>query len=94
MGHVIALLTMLLFWTSTVAVELIGDPVEHPMLLDILRFWIDRLGMSVDCRMRRVAVAEAGDYVDRSRNGLRRWCQMRTCGTREKSRRRRVTESS
>ena len=29
-------------------------------------------------------------YVDRSRNGLRRWCQMRTCGTREKSHRRRV----
>jgi predicted RNA-binding Zn ribbon-like protein len=29
-------------------------------------------------------------YVDRSRNGFRRWCQMRTCGTREKSRRRRV----
>jgi predicted RNA-binding Zn ribbon-like protein len=27
-------------------------------------------------------------YVDRSRNGLRRWCQMRTCGTREKTRRR------
>ena len=30
-------------------------------------------------------------YVDRSRNGFRRWCQMRTCGTREKTRRRRVT---
>jgi predicted RNA-binding Zn ribbon-like protein len=30
-------------------------------------------------------------YVDRSRNGLRRWCQMETCGTREKTRRRRVT---
>jgi predicted RNA-binding Zn ribbon-like protein len=29
-------------------------------------------------------------YVDRSRNGLRRWCRMRTCGTREKTRRRRV----
>jgi predicted RNA-binding Zn ribbon-like protein len=28
-------------------------------------------------------------YVDRSRNGLRRWCQMETCGTQEKSRRRR-----
>jgi predicted RNA-binding Zn ribbon-like protein len=27
-------------------------------------------------------------YVDRSRNGLRRWCQMGECGTREKSRRR------
>lgn len=29
-------------------------------------------------------------YVDRSRNGLRRWCQMETCGTKEKSRRRRL----
>ena len=28
-------------------------------------------------------------YVDRSRNGLRRWCEMETCGTAEKSRRRR-----
>jgi len=27
-------------------------------------------------------------YVDRSRNGLRRWCQMATCGTRAKSARR------
>ena len=26
-------------------------------------------------------------YLDRSRNGLRRWCEMRTCGSREKSRR-------
>lgn len=28
-------------------------------------------------------------YVDRSRNGLRRWCRMETCGTKAKSRRRR-----
>ncbi len=27
-------------------------------------------------------------YVDRSRNGLRRWCEMAICGTRAKSRRR------
>lgn len=27
-------------------------------------------------------------YVDRSRNRLRRWCRMETCGTQEKSRRR------
>jgi predicted RNA-binding Zn ribbon-like protein len=27
-------------------------------------------------------------YVDRSRNGLRRWCEMQTCGTLAKSRRR------
>jgi predicted RNA-binding Zn ribbon-like protein len=33
-------------------------------------------------------------YVDRSRNGLRRWCQMRTCGTMEKTRRRRVRGSA
>jgi predicted RNA-binding Zn ribbon-like protein len=28
-------------------------------------------------------------FVDRSRNGLRRWCQMEVCGTMEKTRRRR-----
>jgi predicted RNA-binding Zn ribbon-like protein len=28
-------------------------------------------------------------YVDRSRNKLRRWCEMGTCGTDEKTRRRR-----
>ena len=27
-------------------------------------------------------------YVDRSRNHLRRWCEMETCGTSEKNRRR------
>lgn len=41
---------------------------------------------------RRIRVCGAPDcgwmYVDRSRNGLRRWCQMETCGTLEKSRRR------
>jgi predicted RNA-binding Zn ribbon-like protein len=33
-------------------------------------------------------------YVDRSRNGLRRWCQMRTCGTQSKSRRRAARRSA
>lgn len=41
---------------------------------------------------RRIRVCGSLDcgwmYVDRSRNGLRRWCQMETCGTIEKSRRR------
>jgi predicted RNA-binding Zn ribbon-like protein len=41
----------------------------------------------------RLRVCAAGDcgwvYVDRSRNGMRRWCEMSTCGTDEKSRRRR-----
>ena len=40
----------------------------------------------------RIHVCAAPDcgwmYVDRSRNRLRRWCQMETCGTRAKSRRR------
>jgi len=48
-------------------VELIGDPAEHPLLLDILRFWIEQKGMTVDLRMRRVATAEAEGYVERSR---------------------------
>jgi predicted RNA-binding Zn ribbon-like protein len=41
----------------------------------------------------RLRVCAGGDcgwvYVDRSRNGLRRWCEMSTCGTAEKTRRRR-----
>jgi predicted RNA-binding Zn ribbon-like protein len=40
-------------------------------------------------RIRVCAALDCGwMYVDRSRNGLRRWCQMETCGNLEKSRRR------
>jgi predicted RNA-binding Zn ribbon-like protein len=40
-------------------------------------------------KLRVCAKADCGwMFVDRSRNGLRRWCQMATCGTAEKSRRR------
>jgi predicted RNA-binding Zn ribbon-like protein len=33
-------------------------------------------------------------YVDRSRNGMRRWCEMATCGTQAKSRRRTARRQS
>lgn len=40
-------------------------------------------------RLRRCGGVDCGWYfVDRSRNGLRHWCEMETCGTKEKSRRR------
>ena len=52
-------------------VELIGDPADHELLLDILRFWIEQKGMTVDLRMRRVAAADAHDYVERSRTDPR-----------------------
>lgn len=40
-------------------------------------------------RIRRCGGIDCGwFYVDRSRNGLRRWCQMETCGTVMKTRRR------
>ena len=43
---------------------------------------------------RRIRVCDGVDcgwmYLDRSRNGLRRWCEMGTCGTREKNRRRAI----
>jgi predicted RNA-binding Zn ribbon-like protein len=42
---------------------------------------------------RRIRVCDGPDcgwmYVDRSRNHLRRWCEMETCGTAAKTRRRR-----
>jgi predicted RNA-binding Zn ribbon-like protein len=40
-------------------------------------------------RLRLCAKDDCGwVFVDRSRNGLRRWCDMKACGTAEKSRRR------
>ena len=40
-------------------------------------------------RLRMCAGQDCGWlYVDRSRNGLRRWCEMSVCGTAEKNRRR------
>jgi predicted RNA-binding Zn ribbon-like protein len=40
-------------------------------------------------RIRRCGGVDCGWYfVDHSRNGLRRWCEMETCGTQMKSRRR------
>jgi predicted RNA-binding Zn ribbon-like protein len=40
-------------------------------------------------RLRMCAGQDCGwMYVDRSRNGLRRWCEMSVCGTAEKNRRR------
>jgi predicted RNA-binding Zn ribbon-like protein len=42
-------------------------------------------------RLRMCAGSDCGwMYVDRSRNGLRRWCEMSVCGTAEKNRRRAV----
>ena len=46
-------------------------------------------------RLRVCAQPDCGWFlVDRSRNGLRRWCSMADCGTREKSRRRAVKQSA
>lgn len=40
-------------------------------------------------RLRMCAGEDCGwFYIDRSRNGLRRWCEMSVCGTTEKNRRR------
>lgn len=48
--------------------------------------------VSADAQRIRVCAGRACGWMfaDRSRNGLRRWCEMSVCGTREKSRRRRV----
>jgi predicted RNA-binding Zn ribbon-like protein len=47
---------------------------------------------SADAESLRVCAGPACGwiFVDRSRNGLRRWCEMQTCGTFEKTRRRSV----
>lgn len=48
------------------------------------------LASDESCRIRVCAGPDCGwVYVDRSRNGFRRWCQMATCGTAAKTLRRR-----
>ena len=51
-------------------------------------------GLLTSSDAERLRVCAGGDcgwvYIDRSRNGLRRWCEMSTCGTAEKTRRRRA----
>jgi predicted RNA-binding Zn ribbon-like protein len=50
---------------------------------------LDLLSSTDAERLRMCAGQDCGwMYVDRSRNGLRRWCEMSVCGTAEKNRRR------
>ena len=61
------------------------------VLWPVLRSAAELLASEEADRIRTCGGVDCGwMYVDRSRNGLRRWCQMQTCGTREKTRRRRV----
>ena len=67
-----------------------GDELESPIWA--LVWSAARLLASEEVGKLRIC---AGDncgwvYVDRSRNGLRRWCQMATCGTLRKTERRRA----
>jgi predicted RNA-binding Zn ribbon-like protein len=65
-----------------------GDDADR-MLWPVVRAAADLLASDDAARLHVCDAPECGwMYVDRSRNGLRRWCQMEVCGTREKSRRR------
>jgi predicted RNA-binding Zn ribbon-like protein len=66
-----------------------GEELVSP-LWPVIRLAAELLTSDDLARVRVCDAPECGwMYVDRSRNGLRRWCQMETCGTREKNRRRR-----
>jgi predicted RNA-binding Zn ribbon-like protein len=65
-----------------------GDELESP-LWPVVRAAAELLASDEAARIRVCDAPECGWlYVDRSRNGLRRWCQMETCGTRAKNERR------
>lgn len=65
-----------------------GAHLESP-LWPVVWHAADLLASDEAARLRVCGAADCGwMYVDRSRNGLRRWCQMEVCGTRAKSRRR------
>ena len=72
-----------LVWRWEPADELTG--ALHPVAWEAARL----LASPDAARVRVCAGVDCGwVYVDQSRNGLRRWCEMQTCGTLEKSRRR------
>lgn len=55
----------------------------------------DLLASPDAARLRICADADCGwFFVDRSRNGFRRWCSMADCGTKQKSRRRAAKQSA
>ena len=59
------------------------------VLWPVLRSAAELLTSEEAAQIRECAGEDCGwMYVDRSRNGLRRWCQMETCGNREKAKRR------
>jgi len=59
------------------------------VLWPVLRAAAELLTSDESIRIRECGGDDCGwMYVDRSRNGLRRWCQMEVCGTKEKSRQR------
>jgi predicted RNA-binding Zn ribbon-like protein len=59
------------------------------VLWPVMRAAGDLLASDESERIRECGGDDCGwMYVDRSRNGLRRWCQMEVCGTKEKSRQR------
>ena len=59
------------------------------LLWPVIRSAAELLVSDDAARIRECGGVDCGwMYVDRSRNGLRRWCQMETCGNREKQRRR------
>jgi predicted RNA-binding Zn ribbon-like protein len=68
-----------------------SDPARLDAVLWRVAWSAARLLVSDEAaRLRTCGGVDCGwMYVDRSRNRLRRWCDMRTCGTAEKSRRRR-----
>jgi predicted RNA-binding Zn ribbon-like protein len=64
------------------------ERLDH-ILWPVMRAAADLLVSDESTRIRECGGDDCGwMYVDRSRNGLRRWCQMEVCGTREKSRQR------
>ena len=78
--------------TEAGAFTLAWSDADAPLVLPLWRVaqaGATLLASDEALRLRVCGAPECGwVYVDRSRNGFRRWCQMEVCGTQEKSRRR------
>ena len=70
------------------------SPLEEPILTPVVRAAIDLLTSDALARVRLCADAScAWLFLDTTRNGTRRWCDMKECGNRNKVRRFRESQS-
>lgn len=74
-------------------------PITERTSLDSILWWVSRsvVDLLISCELQTLRECAAPNcswlFLDKSKNGIRRWCDMKTCGNRDKVRRFRMRHS-